>query len=97
MLGKLKRQKRQFDLVLVSTDAEADQQSLQAVLARYQLQGLDSYIFDDSPAQYLRYAIDPSWYGELPRSYLFDQQHQRQAVSGLLSEELLSNWLKADK
>ena len=94
MLGKQAQQKLQSDLVLISTDTGLERTALLSVLARYRLQHLHSYVFDDNPAQSLRYTIDPAWYGELPRSYLFTRQHTRQAISGLLSEEELLNWLK---
>ena len=40
----------------------------------------------------LRFTIDPLWYGELPRSYLFDADNSRQAISGVLGEETLAQW-----
>jgi len=42
------------------------------------------WLFSDAPNQQLRYAIDPLGYGELPRSYFFNQCQQRQALSGKL-------------
>lgn len=97
MLGKVKRQKPQLELVLVSTDSEVSQTELQAVLLRHQLQSIRSYVFDDNVAQSLRYSIDPAWYGELPRSYLFDSQHRRRAVSGMLSEKFIMKWLSENE
>ena len=44
-----------------------------------------------------RYAIDPAWRGELPRSYLFDAAHKRAAHSGLMNETQLRDWLKRQR
>ena len=41
----------------------------------------------------LRYVIDQDWYGELPRSYYYDADHQRSSHSGTLSQQQLSAWL----
>jgi hypothetical protein len=39
-------------------------------------------------------AIDPKWRGELPRTYLYDAQHRRVAISGVIDEEKLREWLE---
>ena len=42
----------------------------------------------------LRFAIDPRWHGELPRTYLYDRAHVVQAVSGVIPPEQLTKWVK---
>ena len=54
-------------------------------------------MFAEAVPERLRYAIDPAWGGELPRSYLFDAAHRRQAHSGLLDEAQLKDWLKRQR
>ena len=49
-------------------------------------------MFADSFAERLRFSIDPNWYGELPRSYFFDESHEFKAHSGIVSEALLAEW-----
>lgn len=78
-------------LVLVSTDENPGDEALD-VLRGYGLQNADNWAMTvpfDTP---VRYAIDPLWYGELPRSYLFDAEHRRQTVSGVLGEQALDQW-----
>lgn len=94
MLGRLRQQPPQFDLVLIATDENTDHAELQTVLAKHRLDKSDTWVFAGESAAALRYEIDPTWYGELPRSYLFNSRHQRQAVSGLLSAEGLQAWLR---
>ena len=94
MLGQLRQQRDGLDVIFISTDEEAGETALQSVLARHQLQNNESWVFAAEQAERLRYEIDITWYGELPRSYLFDRQHRRQVISGLLSEESVLAWLK---
>lgn len=83
------RKHHAFNLVLISVDGADASNEVKAVLAKYQLQNLDAWLFEEYAAQHLRYEIDPLWYGELPRSYIFNSIHQRQAVSGVLSQDQL--------
>lgn len=94
MLGKLSRQYSELDIVLVSTDITATQDELQTILTRYKLDNVESWMFSGDSDEHLRYEIDRSWYGELPRSYFFKPSEKKQVISGLLSEEQLIVWMK---
>ncbi|MFT5164280.1 MAG: hypothetical protein ACI9FJ_002881, partial [Alteromonadaceae bacterium] len=59
----------------------------------YQLSGLTHLHFIHGRGAQGRYAIDPSWYGELPRSYFYDAAGGRTAKSGLVNNETLKKWL----
>ena len=83
------RTKNNFNLVLVSIDGADASSEVSDVLKKYNLQNVDSWLFNEHSSQQLRYEIDPLWYGELPRSYLFDIQHHRQAISGVLNTSQL--------
>lgn len=78
-----------FNLVLISTDPINQQAEVKKVLEEYQLANRANWIFGIQAHALLRHAIDPDWYGELPRSYLFDHQHKPYAHSGVLSEATL--------
>lgn len=78
------------NLVLISTDPVSQEVEVKKVLNEYQLAKRDNWIFSSQVHVSLRYAIDPNWYGELPRSYFFDQQHTPYAHSGVLSSEALT-------
>ncbi len=94
LLGRLVRENRNLPLAIVSTDSPADAQALRAALKRHGLAQLDTWVFADAVPERLRYTIDPAWHGELPRSYLYDATHRREAHSGLLGEARLTAWLK---
>ena len=94
MLGHIKLQQPELDIVLVATDEEAHTEELARMLHRYQLQHAEAWVFAPDQSEQLRYEIDRNWYGELPRSYLFNARHQRIAVSGTLSAKSLQAWLQ---
>ncbi len=96
-LGRLARSERSLPLVIVSTDTPAEAQEIKAALKRFGLERLDTWVFDDTVPERLRYAIDPAWRGELPRSYLFDAAHRRTAHSGLMGEAPLKDWLRRQR
>lgn len=90
MLAK-ERKRHVFNLVLISVDGLDASSDVEAVLTKYQLQDVNTWLFEEYATQHLRYEIDPIWYGELPRSYLFNKEHKRQAVSGVLKPDQLPN------
>ncbi|MDP3216772.1 MAG: hypothetical protein B7Z35_11495 [Hydrogenophilales bacterium 12-61-10] len=97
LLGKLAKKQKRLPLVLVATDSPGFAPAMQKTLGPLGLAGVDSWVFDDPIPERLRHAIDPSWYGELPRTYLYDARHQRETVVGVLSEQRLRAWLKKHK
>lgn len=95
MLGRVAKTQKPQPLVLVSTDTPESAAAMQTTLARLGLAGMDSWVFDDDIPERLRHVIDPAWHGELPRTYLYDARHRREAVKGVLSEKQLRAWMKA--
>ena len=92
MLAEETKKQPQLDLVVVSTDNSDDVKEIQQKLTQFGLTHINAWVFKNGRAQQLRYEIDPNWYGELPRSYLFDAQHNRQAISGILRPVVLQRW-----
>jgi thiol-disulfide isomerase/thioredoxin len=95
MLGKLANEQSTLPLVLVATDTPTFSPAIQQTLKRLGLANKDSWVFDDDIPERVRHAIDPGWYGELPRTYLYDAQHNRDVVTGVLSETKLKLWLRS--
>ena len=92
-LAALRREGRQLPLVLVSTDGVAERERVTAILARFGLQEAENWIFADDNAAKLRFEIDPTWHGEMPRSYFYAPNGTRQALSGGLSAPQITAWL----
>lgn len=94
-LSALKRRHPALDVVLVSTDAQDEAARAAEMAAGYHLAAVQQWIFSDQAVpERLRFEIDPKWYGELPRTYLFDRNQRTEAVSGLIPAERLARWVK---
>ncbi|MDH5517039.1 MAG: redoxin domain-containing protein [Gammaproteobacteria bacterium] len=91
LLGR-ERKQHSYNLVLISTDGAESIDEVAAVLKNNGLQGADNWLFSELGSAPLRYQIDPLWYGELPRSYLYTSDHQRTAISGVLTSTQLSSY-----
>lgn len=95
MLGQLKQRHPQLKLILILTDAPDVEYEIQTLLVKNKLEQASNWVFAEGVAQRLRFEIDPTWYGEVPRTYLFDAEHQRQAVTGELKREQIDTWSKS--
>ena len=94
MLGKLMKRYPEFNLVLVSTDSPGDRKELLSVIGGKGVASADVWVFSEANSSRLRYEVDRIWYGELPRSYFFDDQQNRRAVSGILDQDTVELWLR---
>lgn len=94
MLGRLRGDNPRLPLTLICTDTQLQPAEVDAILHDHGLTGAESLQFADPVPARLRRAIDPDWYGELPRSYLIEADGHRLAHSGLLPEAPLRAWLE---
>ena len=94
VIKKLAQQGVNLNIVLVNADAsdEATQERIN-VIDEFQLNDLLNLHFIDGKAEYSRYLIDNTWFGELPRSYFVDANGKFHGKSGLVKESLISQWL----
>ena len=91
-LGEFVKQHPKIKLVLVSADGLSTTQEVVKALKQVKLPvGYEAWQFSEPDEERLRYSIDKAWYGELPRTYYYDNAHQVKAVSG--SSDLI--WLKS--
>jgi thiol-disulfide isomerase/thioredoxin len=95
LLSRLQDTGMQARVVLVSTDDGSYQPELEKLIELEKLSGYEHWQFNDVMPERLRYSIDPAWYGELPRAYFYNQQGERTARSGVLTEDMLIAWLDA--
>lgn len=94
LLGKWIKNNPEVKIVIISTDSAETKDDAKKLLAEFKLQQVEHWIFSDPNTARLRHSIDPKWFGELPRSYLFDKQHQAYSHSGILNEMLLDKWVE---
>ncbi|WP_411726823.1 TlpA family protein disulfide reductase [Methyloglobulus sp.] len=87
LLNKMHKNRPEMNMVMLVTDDASATEQIQQILAKNELTGLENWIFADENPQKLRYEIDPVWYGELPRTYFLNKSHEREGISGVLSQD----------
>jgi thiol-disulfide isomerase/thioredoxin len=93
ILSELKRSHPKLDVVLVATDTVSDAPQLIARTESYGMGKIEQWVFADDVPERLRLEIDGRWYGEVPRTYFYDQKHQREVKSGLVNKKVFEDWL----
>lgn len=94
MMGEVLELNPDLPFVLVSTDSIETRKDAQEFLTDFNLHKIKFWMFADSFVERLRYSIDPSWYGELPRSYFFNKNHEMESHSGIMTEDLLKKLVR---
>ncbi|MGR9114221.1 MAG: TlpA family protein disulfide reductase [Gammaproteobacteria bacterium] len=87
LLSTLHKNRPNLKIVTLATDDLSDANEIQSILDKNQLSDTEKWVFASENSQKLRYEIDPRWYGELPRTYFYDADHQREGISGVLTQE----------
>jgi hypothetical protein len=87
ILSEQKREQKDLRIVTLATDPLDDVQAVAQLNKRLKALGLtaEAWAFGSVPPEHLRYAIDPNWHGEMPRSYWFNAGGERVAHSGVLT------------
>jgi alkylhydroperoxidase family enzyme len=94
-LAQKKRTQKDLKIVTLCTDQLADPQSAALIakkLATLHLRS-NAWVFGSAPPEQLRYTIDPKWHGEMPRSYWFDGSGVVRAQSGVISAQMVDQFL----
>jgi thiol-disulfide isomerase/thioredoxin len=89
------QRKYKFSVVTIATDRVDDAEASRLIRKKLDASGLDSSIwaFGAAPAEQLRYAIDPKWRGEMPRSYWFNADGKPVAYSGVITVDTVARLL----
>jgi hypothetical protein len=95
LLSQEKRQRKDLIVVTLSTDALGDPQAAPLMQKRLASLGMtkNAWAFGDAPAEQLRYAIDPKWRGEMPRSYWFNARGDKTVYSGTVTAAMIDRLL----
>lgn len=93
LLATLGRRYPGVRILLVAADAPERRGAVQRTLATYDLAGIELWQFGDEAAERVRYAVDRSWRGELPRTYFHDAAHRVTAFTGCVTPEEFEAWL----
>ncbi|HQR04886.1 MAG: hypothetical protein JSR19_07755 [Proteobacteria bacterium] len=71
-------------VIRIATDSIDAASAIRARLRHYPVTG-PCWVFGAAAPERIRHAIDPTWHGELPRSYLIGHDGHRQAISGRIT------------
>lgn len=91
LLARLAARYPDVNVVLVSTDGPDAADAIDATVLHHGLDRAESWVFADF-AERLRYEIDPRWYGELPRTYLYRPGEERRTLVGRVNAQRLESW-----
>jgi tRNA-dihydrouridine synthase len=94
MIGKLKAKHPNFPIAIISTDSIKNYETSREILEDYGLENVTTWAFAESFVEPIRHSIDNTWFGELPRTYFYNDQNQREAHSGVLTQEQLDRFSK---
>lgn len=86
LIGAIHQKNPQLKIIMLAADDISEVDQIQAILKKNSLSDVESWSYASENTQKLQFEIDPKWYGELPRTYFFDKKHQRDGMSGVLSE-----------
>lgn len=92
LLARLHREFPRVRIVLVATDAPGERLAVQRFLANYELGKIARWQFGDEAEERIRYSVDPTWRGEMPRSYFFDLRGEVTKHSGVPDEAEVRRW-----
>jgi thiol-disulfide isomerase/thioredoxin len=90
----LKLRYPRMPIVLVAADGPGEQAAVTAFLMRYNPGPVQHWMFADEFAERVRYSVDKSWRGEMPRTYFYDGTHTAEAYSGLLDRRVVELWFR---
>ena len=92
-LGDLVKKHPKVKLVVVNTDGLTASQEVTKALNKIRLPKVyEAWQFAEADEDRLRYSVDKNWYGELPRTYYYENSHQVNAISGNPDLIWLKNW-----
>lgn len=87
LLNRIHKDNPQLKMVMLATDSPAEIEQIKKYQTQFQLSDIEQWVFAEENAQKLRFKLDPRWYGELPRTYFYNKEHQRTGFSGVLKEQ----------
>ena len=95
-MGRAAGRAPDLKLVLIAADPmPQDPDRLAASLDKAGLDKTESWSFTDRFYERLRYEIDPSWAGELPRTVMIDRDGKVEALAGVADFATVKAWLDA--
>ena len=86
-LSKIHKDNPELKIIMLATDDESATDQIEQTLKKNSVLDLENWIFAGDNIQKLRFQIDQKWYGEIPRTYFLNAKHERDGVSGVLTQK----------
>jgi thiol-disulfide isomerase/thioredoxin len=87
LLSSIHKNKPELKIIMLAMDDESATDQIELILKKNSVLDLENWIFAGDNTQKLRFQIDPKWYGEIPRTYFLNAEHEREGVSGVLTQK----------
>lgn len=95
-LGEFKKTHPGLDVVTISADLVPNlPEATRAMLDKAGLATAENFVFDDGYAERLRFEIDPSWQGDIPRTMLIARDGSITTIEGIAERADLDKWSAA--
>jgi thiol-disulfide isomerase/thioredoxin len=92
-LGQFAKDHSGIDVVTISADLVPDlPDATRAMLEKANLQSAENWIFDDGFVERLRFEIDPTWQGDIPRTILISPDGALTTIEGSAEALELEKW-----
>jgi thiol-disulfide isomerase/thioredoxin len=91
--GDLQRKYPSVPILLIATDGADERAKVEKFLGQQKLGKVQTWMFADEFVERIRYAVDPTWRGELPRTYFVDAQQRAVTHSGRVDPAQISRWM----
>lgn len=93
IIKQVKQENPRINFVMLSVDGPDYYEQMKRIIKQKNLIEFEQWSFAEDNSSALRYVIDKQWYGEIPRTYFFNQQHKRIGISGLVNHEQYNQYL----
>ena len=98
LLGKFMKDHSELAVVMISADLVPNLPgAARAMLEKAGLGSAENWIFDDGFVERLRFEIDPTWQGEIPRTLLIAKDGTVTTIEGTAEIPDLEKWLAQQK
>jgi thiol-disulfide isomerase/thioredoxin len=96
LLGQFMKDHGAVDMVTVSADLVPDlPAATRAMLQKSGLGSAENWIFNDGFVERLRFEIDPSWQGDIPRTILISGKGETTTLEGSVEMTEIQKWFEA--
>jgi thiol-disulfide isomerase/thioredoxin len=98
LLGRFMKQHPDLGVVMISADLVPNlDTATRAMLDKAGLASAENWIFSDGFVERLRFEIDPSWQGDIPRTVLIAADGTATTIEGSVEIPELQQWLDRQK